>query len=932
MDKKSTFLCIGVIFILLTMPVGKLYSQDKIIYDSVYYYLKVDTAGVNDGWYLSIDAVKDSLYVDATKDDYSMWKIKSNGGKYVLVNKMSDATDTIRFDIPEQTDTIAAKTNEGLLKWIGIDFFEDVSSDFLIVDDDESTEYTLTIGEDGEVLLSLLSSTTNTRLNMFAERVTALPEGAPKSYKIIVDTIGVPDTSVFTVPTQGLLFLYADTMNNRFDSLAVSDTVSGNLALWIFEVDTIISDTTYFNIVNFETDSVLAFDMPRESDDTIAYMKKDGELNQWKIPFFIEEKGTGKFMTRDTVNNVNYYLGLKGSDVVLARETSDIKQLSFLLADESFKPFIPDSSIVDSTKIYKVREVKDNIPGLYLGVNIFGRDTLLNEVYANVPDGQFVVSQTDKYSLMSRVGSSGTDSLFVLYDSDGDTIPNLYYNNRTPIDTFEIVPIDYGDIETHMYNTWLGYKYFTPDELDAFDYVFVYSSTDVLDGSVIDFDFTDSLAVMSDFDDNKKYILESKPETPTGAPAIAGIPQLRRESYYLRSPEDSTLYASINAGKLVMGVETNKLSFYLRANEAEDDQYYFIETSGGMGKLLVDGTRHVNLVPLDSSDTHYFTILPKLQGESDNYNYLTQSEFLSIRKGYYEFLRKDPNTDGYQWLTKNYYDYATFRREGESMMTRSGSYTPFDLQLWVDTARSSGINPLRPSFFIVALSNDDYMADDFNGFNITGGFLHVMDSISVADHDEYVYINELDEEFFRANFVKAKRRSANELLLITGANPQARDSIGTIGKNENAINEYRFYLQKTGDPGDVDMFYIVTEAGYGDGGRSIARGYLSIADNNLVYFGPRGNDAVKVTLRNSTVSNEIVKPPVIEEKSKDMVIIGGTGYINIRNAMGQEVAIYNILGQPVAKKILSSDNESITSARGIMIVKTNVRTQKVVVK
>ena len=455
---------------------------------------------------------------------------------------------------------------------------------------------------------------------------------------------------------------------------------------------------------------------------------------------------------------------------------------------------------------------------------------------------------------------------------------------------------------------------------------------------MIGYDPADSLAVLLAEGDTMQFVLEvAEPNITQGAPAIAGIPALERLAYRLRSKEDSTLYFSVQADSLAVDTIPYTSSFFLKEDtvlvpEPEEKGYYFIENSNTVSvrKLLADSTKHFNLVPIDSTDIHLFTLTPKDRyvAEEDPYEYLTE---LLYGRGLYE-LSADVYGES-RYLTKNYYHYAVLGKEGESML-RSGSYTPADFHLWIDTARGPGYNPVKPSFYIVK-DVDSTSLTASQPLNISGYFLHVMDSASLPEHDDYVV--EIDGKTYnRVNFVKAHRRSAGELLLDTTSRAQFRDSVGFAGKNEQAINEYRFYLQYV-DENDDDRCYIVTEQGYG--GKPGIRGYLSInpSDNpsdRKLYVGPRdGVSIVPLTVsRASMVSNEVI-PPVVEEVTKKITVIGGNGQVDIRNATGLRVIVYNVVGQQVADKILTADQETIPVSRGVLIVKIGDKTtRKVIVR
>jgi hypothetical protein len=343
-------------------------------------------------------------------------------------------------------------------------------------------------------------------------------------------------------------------------------------------------------------------------------------------------------------------------------------------------------------------------------------------------------------------------------------------------------------------------------------------------------------------------------------------------------------------------------------------------------------------VPIDSADTHLFALIRKDRyiPEADPYNYLKE---LMHGRGLYEFSAQVAGAN--RFLTRNYYHYAVFGKEGESML-RSGSYVPADFHLWVDTARGRGYDANKPSFFLIS-EVDTLQSSLTSQMDVSGYFLHVMDSMSLLSPDDYV-IRIDGRRYRRVNFVKAKRHSANELLL-DALNPQARDSVGFAGKNERAINEYRFYLQAVDEDVAPDEYYIVTEQGYG--GKQGTRGYLSYKDNyrDSLYVGPRIDDRpegaeesegrmirLKIA-KGSVVSNETLPPQKIEEAVKKMTVIGGNGQITLLYAAGERVGVYNVVGQQIADRVIASDQETIAVSRGILIVRIGDKmTRKVVVR
>ena len=914
MKRNFTFIIIGVFVALLTSAMCINASGNAPV-AGVYYYLKMDTAGIPVG-YLQVLPAKPNQFtiVSNPQSDYALWQIfqkteEAGDNLYRMLNKATG--DTMAFNVAEQTDTIAIINSNGVLNKLS-GLFDNIAEDDSLKTYLNGEYYYLSFSNDS-VFLSR-STSEKTALTFTLARQKSLPVDG-KYYRLKVDTAGVADP---------VGYLRADTAKLNNDSLAITKIFDGGLSLWKFETDTIVADTTYFKIYNKETGKMLAFN-PIIQDDSIASVDDNGDISDWIIPFFTDNNNKGRLMVRDTLNNKEYFLGLDKDTVKLISNTTRYKYLTLLLEEDMI---MPDSVV------YKVKYLNEgDSAGLFYASNEKGEFIFIDSVYAHIPNGQFVVHNSNRYNLMSRManifatgkGSSLTDDSLKYVIKSNVLIPNQYAIGN---DTVEITKVEMG---AYKNNSKLGYKYFSPEEIAANSFIFTQVSVDTLPNRIMGYDVSDSLVMILNEGDSTRFTANHYSTISAGAPEIAGIPSLSRETYHFGSIEDSTIFITKESGKIMMKTVSNTSYFFLKEDTIPGN-YYFIDNNANNidKKIIIDSTKYLSHVNLDSIVTHSFSITfrdRRPPEEPDPYTYLTA---LPSGAGFYEFLIFHPLSLDEKHLSKNVSDYAFLGKEGESML-RAGSYIPSDLQLWADTARGSGYNPLKPSFYIV--KDVDTTATNFNKANISGYFLHVMDSIGHNPQVSSIYMDAEGDEYNRANFVKAKRITANELLLDNVSRvAEARDSVGFAGKNEDAINEYRFFLQNTGD----GMYYLVTEDGYGDGSSKRKRGYLSFASDTL-YFGLRDADDalikrnLKVRFRTSTVSNEII-PPIIEEQTKKILIYGGTGQINIKNAAGEEVIVYNILGQPAIKKALASDNENIPATRGIMIVRIGLKAQKVVVK
>ncbi len=101
--------------------------------------------------------------------------------------------------------------------------------------------------------------------------------------------------------------------------------------------------------------------------------------------------------------------------------------------------------------------------------------------------------------------------------------------------------------------------------------------------------------------------------------------------------------------------------------------------------------------------------------------------------------------------------------------------------------------------------------------------------------------------------------------------------------------------------------------------------YVGIS-NNVVVMSDKG---IEFSLENapSPVANESIEAPTT------IKVIGGNGEFQIRNAGGKKVILSNILGQTIGSRFISSDNESVQTARGVVIVSVEGdKAYKVIVK
>jgi hypothetical protein len=918
MNKKNT-----VLYILLLLLPFTFHASARRAMEGVYYYMKIDTSGIDVG-YLRIDSTVHSiLTVDDAKGDYALWRFavyrNSSGtpepNHYWIINYKSG--DTLKFNAPlSGIGDALIDAGGNLSRWEQL-FLDDLSgvdtlvASYLNLETMIPKSYFLTLHRiTGKVTLLDKDSPMHPHIRFRIERGARKPDESA-FYRLKVDTLDAPATAL-------PMYLATDSVANT-DSLRV-DSVKSDYAAWRFVTDTIIDDTACYHIYNKATGDRLAFDVPLQ--DTVAVRTDMGTLDLWFMPFFPEDDGQWKLMLRDTVTRREYYLGLKDSTVMLTGDTLGIRALIFALEDEVLPPVDVPPAVepFDSTQVYKVKMLSGPYTGKYFAATPMSRVMYIDSVYAHVPDGQFVVNRSNTHGLQNRSAATFvTDTFrFVIDRNTGDTIPDVYALSG---DTVEALPVDYGSFDKQ--DSLLGYKYFPTSDLgkDSCFYL-VYSSADSLYGRLLGYDVEGDTVFLFSPGDTAHYFIEYA-GVEYGTEAPAEIATLRRHLYRLRSQEDTTRYFASNTPSELTSNLSNAGHFLFKEDGAMQGAYslVFVNSGYSMGFSVDSVSKRLKLFLLTDSVPGLFrfvkTEIPVYP--DDAYSYL---RYLPDGKRLYEVHSTGiPLLEG-KMLTRNFYHYAIFGKEGESIL-KAGSYTPSDFSLWLDTARGPGSNRFRTSLYIVR------EATDTTGFNMQGYFMHVHDSIRFTSADYYVDVE--GTKYSRVNFVRARRTAANRLRLLDESS-----SAGEAGDDARAaeINEYRFYLQQTEE---TDVYYIVTEKGYG--GRKDSTGYLSCTVDNKLYMGERADERkvhVRLTKPNGLpVMNEVVLPPAVPEGNipGKVMITGGTGRMTIQNATGRRVQVYNIVGQLLVDKIASSNDEHITAPSGIAIVKVGSSiTKKVIIR
>lgn len=121
-----------------------------------------------------------------------------------------------------------------------------------------------------------------------------------------------------------------------------------------------------------------------------------------------------------------------------------------------------------------------------------------------------------------------------------------------------------------------------------------------------------------------------------------------------------------------------------------------------------------------------------------------------------------------------------------------------------------------------------------------------------------------------------------------------------------------------------------------EGGGYYLENQSELNKNGKPYIGLTNGFAVMQEVPTAEFSFEDAPTPVANEEISEptgVQIIGGNNEFSIRNANGKRITLSNILGQTIGSRLVSSDNETIQTSRGVVIVSVEGdKAYKVIVK
>ena len=240
------------------------------------------------------------------------------------------------------------------------------------------------------------------------------------------------------------------------------------------------------------------------------------------------------------------------------------------------------------------------------------------------------------------------------------------------------------------------------------------------------------------------------------------------------------------------------------------------------------------------------------------------------------------------------------------------------LTFWLDTADSEKANPLF------------YISKGIKAAKETKAYNDEVRNFLVYAPDSMKYFNEASASY-KTNTAYVLEGTDNLKAFFHPAALIAEDTMTTVVKGKevtvvakdadatknqiNALKNFQFGI-RLADKDVADEYVIYSKANPSK--------YL-YSHNGKLGFGS-AKQALVVTLgEGDATANEAIA-------AENVAVIAGEGVVTVKGAAGKQVVVSNILGQVIANKVATSDEETIAVAAGVAVVVVDGEATKVVVK
>ena len=450
-------------------------------------------------------------------------------------------------------------------------------------------------------------------------------------------------------------------------------------------------------------------------------------------------------------------------------------------------------------------------------------------------------------------------------------------------DTVQLVAAEDVDAD----NAYIGFKYITANDAKNNKFT-ITSAADVLEGQSIVMTEDSTLKVAAP-EDEVLYTLVPSDEKEYGVEDA-----LKKVTYTIMDADSAFIIYDATRGYVFSnGKHATK--------NGTPVQFTMIAVDTDSTFVLYDGTNNKKLVV----STQYKTISGEdLDARNDMFIVKPQAAPAS-----YKSLPKHVRIQAING------DYAAVNAKNQAIAVREGdlkadAYDNLDFIFWLDTAHYDNAAPYTYYITKGVKATEEVAASRLYMWNS-------VDSAAAKDANKelpYIYGTGANRVMFRTASIMAQ-----DTLLVPTLDAAAKIDTVSVAAGKSAdglkhdvkagVKNFQFSFEFASKDSENE-YNIVCQNNDG-------KNYVHNI-NGVLAMGPK-EDAVVVNVLN--VSAEDEEATGNEAITTDGVkVIASEGQVEITGAAGKKVVISNILGQPVANTVLTSDNATIAAPAGVVVV------------
>ena len=565
------------------------------------------------------------------------------------------------------------------------------------------------------------------------------------------------------------------------------------------------------------------------------------------------------------------------------------------------------------------------------------------EKFETMPSAQWYISGNAGYFTITNRESGkpwSTQYWYAVKDAAGKDVPNVYTNYGTfngsgigsmDKDTIRLVQVP-ADVLKAKYN---GYLNITQAVAKADTSVFTFKYVTPLEINLGLTMGTDSVLVMKD-GDAMKFKLE-RVSKDNGKYGIndAKLDRLERASYYIYADEVSSnstestgyherKYVVLEGGKyrlanMLVADNADGTTRFAYGTSRYDRAEFLVKEIGAPGEnyVLVDpntqsapstgmGTiaEGVRMAMDQNSLTMRANGLPSVAE-----NVYTNSLMNLVKAAAGNYVSNLAYGDTVKVFSNDYPEVKMYENGGMLAMSSLEAGVTYNTALFVDTAYVRD-NTAKPQYMFVLRPVFDPNCNfpNHNHHAVEGDYLmHLVDSAAV-DAAKYTWDN---KKFARLGFIPARHEGDSVVVKSSGdvikLDDNSKDQFCTFALRYVNTDRDAFYLEtlyKKGTPADRYNPEIPDAKGWVRWHNGVP-----VVVNDLSQAGKFNFEATS----ESPVANEGITTTTISVTTRE-------GEVIINGAQGKVVTISNVLGQVIARTVVSSDNATIAAPAGVVVV------------